>query len=170
MEEDGELVDAALADGRLHPTALAASAERIAAARVLRKRMGGGMRQVGLLAAERTPAMLFELARSRLERVTIDAPVLALGLVARHLPPFVPATRDLFDTRPQQARPWPQLRERLRARLGDDAVYRVAPADDPRPERAWTRVFGDTGAPAPTAPPRPERPAWLLPAPVLCCW
>lgn len=30
---------------------LAASAERIAAARVLRKRMGGGMRQVGLLAA-----------------------------------------------------------------------------------------------------------------------
>ena len=122
--------------------------------------------EVGLLAAERTPAMLFELARSRLERVTIDAPVLALGLVARHLPPFVPATRDLFDTRPQQAMPWPQLRERLRARLGDDAVYRVAPADDPRPERAWTRVFGDTGAPAPTAPPRPERPAWLLPAPV----
>ena len=120
---------------------------------------------VGLLAAEREPPMLFELARSRLERVRIPAPVVAMRLLARQLPPFVPASRDLFDTRHQQQLPWPQLRERLRARLGDEAVYRVAPDGDPRPERAWRRMQGDEAKIA-SAPARPARPAWLLSQPV----
>jgi protein ImuB len=118
--------------------------------------------EVGLLAAEREPAMLFELTRNRLERVSIPRPVLAMRLLARELPPFVPASRDLFDTRAQQTLPWPQLRERLRARLGDDAVYRVVPADDPRPERAWRRDDGKRAI-EPTLPPRPS---WLLPHPL----
>lgn len=118
--------------------------------------------EVGLLAAEREPAMLFELARNRLERASIPKPVVAMRLLARELPPFVPASRDLFDVRAQQSLPWLQLRERLRARLGDEAVYRVAPAGDPRPERAWRR---DDGRPV-IAPVLPARPAWLLPQPV----
>lgn len=118
--------------------------------------------EVGLLAAEREPAMLFELTRHRLERVSIPQPVVAMRLLARELPPFVPASRDLFDTRAQQTLPWPQLRERLRARLGDEAVYRVAPARDPRPERAWRR---DDGGPA-AEPALPPRPSWLLPRPL----
>lgn len=117
---------------------------------------------VGLLAAEREPALLFELTRTRLEQATIPKPVIAMRLLARELPPFVPAARDLFDARPAQAVPWPQLRERLRARLGDEAVYRIAPADDPRPERAWVR---DQGRPYGEIP-RPPRPAWLLTRPV----
>jgi len=117
--------------------------------------------EVGLLAAEREPAMLFELTRNRLERVSIPKPVVAMRLLARELPPFVPVARDLFDARAQQGLPWPQLRERLRARLGDEAVYRIAPAGDPRPERAWRR---DDGRPV-TEPALPPRPAWLLPHP-----
>lgn len=122
--------------------------------------------EVGLLAPERTSTMLFELARNRLERTGIGRPVVAMRLLARELPPFVPAARDLFDTRPQQALDWPHLRERLRARLGDDAVYRVTPAGDPRPERAWARRIGDGGDAIADAPARPPRPAWLLPQPV----
>jgi protein ImuB len=118
--------------------------------------------EVGLLAAEREPAMLFELTRHRLERVSIPKPVVAMRLLARELPPFVPAARDLFDARAQQTLPWPQLRERLRARLGDEAVYRVAVAGDPRPERAWCR---DDGKPAIESR-LPPRPAWLLPHPL----
>ncbi len=122
---------------------------------------------VGLLAPERDQAMLFELARNRLERVSIPRPVVGVRLLARQLPPFVPAARDLFDTRPQQAVDWPQLRERLRARLGDAAVYRVEPAGDPRPERAWRRAIGDAPARGvEAAPARPPRPTWLLPQPV----
>lgn len=113
--------------------------------------------EVGLLAPERDPAMLFELARGRLEHVRLPAAVRGLQLIAHELPPFVPAGRDLFDTRPQQAVPWTQLRERLRARLGDDAVQGLGLRADHRPERA-TRT--DVGAPPPdTLPPRPS---WLL--------
>ena len=121
--------------------------------------------EVGLLSAERDAAMLFEVTRSRLERVRIDRPVVALRLLARELPPFAPASRDLFDTRSQQQLPWPQLRERLRARLGDEAVYGVAPSGDPRPERAWRRVEDDAGR-IDRAPVRPPRPCWLLPRPI----
>ena len=124
--------------------------------------------EVGLLAAERDPALLFELARGRLERVRLERPVLAMRLLARELPPFVPATRDLFAARMQQALPWPQLRERLRARLGDTAVHRVAPTGDPRPERAWRRADGDVAC-VDQAPPRPPRPLWLLSRPMPLC-
>ena len=120
--------------------------------------------EVGLLAPEREPSMLFELTRSRLERVQLDRPVVALRLLARELPPFVPATRDLFDVRMQQSLPWPQLRERLRARLGDTAVYRIAPTCDPRPERAWRRA--EENAHIDRAPIRPPRPLWLLSKPI----
>lgn len=120
--------------------------------------------EVGLLAPERDAALLFEVARSRLERVEIDRPVVAVRLFAAALPPFVPASRDLFDQRLQQGTSWPQLRERLRGRLGDDAVYRLAPAGDPRPERAWRKLQGDA-ATVDAAPPRPPRPGWLLPQP-----
>ena len=120
---------------------------------------------IGLLSAERDPGVLFDVLRSRLERTSIPKPVVALRLLARELPPFVPASRDLFDQRLQQAMPWPQLRERLRARLGEDAVHTIAPSDDPRPERAWRRVHGDA-ARIDAAPARPPRPTWLLPHPL----
>jgi protein ImuB len=119
--------------------------------------------EVGLLSAERDAGMLFELTKGRLERTTIPKAVVALRLVASNLPAFVPAGRDLFDDRPEQAVPWEQLRERLRARLGADSVYQVAPGPDPRPEHAWqrqdsTRLLEELD--------RPLRPTWLLPKPV----
>lgn len=118
---------------------------------------------VGLLAPERAPAMLFELARGRLEQVRVPAPVRGLQLIARELPVFVPAGRDLFDARPQQAVPWQQLRERLRARLGDDAVHGLAMRADHRPECAWqAQAESRRVVPAPPLP----RPGWLLPQPL----
>ena len=91
---------------------------------------------IGLLSAERDAAVLFDIARSRLDQVRLPAATRALRLVADELPIFVPAGRDLFDTRPQQAVPWEQLRERLRARLGADAVHGLGLQADHRPERA----------------------------------
>lgn len=120
-----------------------------------------------LLATERDPALLFELLRSRLEATCLSRPVLALRLQARHLQPLRPTGRDLFDQRPASAVPWEQLRERLRVRLGTQAIHQVAPADDPRPEHAWQRLDG--AGHAPDTPPvcghQPVRPGWLLPCP-----
>lgn len=92
---------------------------------------------VGLLAAERDAALLFELARNRLEQAQVPAPVRALRLLAEDLPSFVPAHRELFEARPQQAVPWERLRERLRGRLGEGAVHGLRVHEDHRPEHAW---------------------------------
>jgi protein ImuB len=116
---------------------------------------------VGLLAPERDAGMLFELARGRLEQIQLPAPVLGLRLLARHLPPFVPVGRDLFDERPAHALPIEQLRERLRARLGDQAVYQLGSTTDPRPELAQTVAAGNDE----TREPHP-RPSWLLARPL----
>jgi protein ImuB len=117
--------------------------------------------KVGLLAAEREPGMLFEFARGRLEPLILSASVCAIELIASDLPPFVPAGRDLFDARSQQAMPWLQLRERLRARVGDDAVHGLAVRADHRPERSW-----QMDAHSRDTVPALSRPGWLLPQPI----
>ncbi|HEX7111564.1 MAG TPA: DNA polymerase Y family protein [Mizugakiibacter sp.] len=120
--------------------------------------------EVGLLTPERDAARLLEFARGRLERCVVPAAVRGLGVQARELPPFVPAARDLFDARPPEAMDWDALRERLRARLGEDALHQLAPFADARPECAQRRVARLTREPAPLAV--PPRPAWLLPRPL----
>lgn len=122
--------------------------------------------RVGLLAPERDPARLFELARGRLERAELPAPVRALALQADDLPPFVPERRELFSTRPQQSSSWDALRERLRARLGEDAVHTLAAPADHRPERA-THSAIESAAASPAGFNSPPRPAWLLHHPKL---
>ncbi len=117
---------------------------------------------VGLLAAEREAAMLFELTRGRLETLQLPAPVLAVRLIAHELPAFTPEHRQLFDDRPQQSLPWEQLRERLRARLGDDAVQGLDARADHRPEHAWQTGQRKPGSPLPATGPRPS---WLLAEP-----
>jgi protein ImuB len=116
---------------------------------------------VGMLSPERDAEVLFEAARGRLEQVQLSSPVLALRLQADDLPAFTPAGRDLFDERPAHALSFEQLRERLRARLGDRAVYRWGTTIDPRPEHAQRMDVPDD---APLEP-RP-RPTWLLQRPI----
>ncbi|MFG0634764.1 Y-family DNA polymerase [Pseudomonas sp. xss_2] len=118
---------------------------------------------VGLLSAERDAAMLFELARGRLEPLRIPAPVRNLRLLAEDLPAFVPQHQALFDPRAQQAQAWPQLRERLRARLGDEAVKGLRAEADHRPECAWQLTDQGTCGALQVTP--GSRPGWLLAAP-----
>ena len=130
----------------------------------------GTVVSVGLLAPERDAALLFELARGRLEQAQTPAPVRAVALVAEEPPPFVPAHRELFDERPQQSTSWEQLRERLRARLGEEAVHGLSTHEDHRPEEAWRAVSAASsrrGAPhlLPSAM-SSIRPGWLLATPI----
>lgn len=119
--------------------------------------------QVGLLAAERDAGRLLELARGRLEQQTLRAPVRNLRLSAEQLPAFVPQAGELFSARAQQQQNWEQLRERLRARLGDNAVRTVGVVADHRPECAW-RSDGPVAA-ATSSHAGAPRPGWLLAEP-----
>jgi protein ImuB len=104
------------------------------------------------------------LLRGRLERLELTAPVRAIALAAPELRPLAPERLELF---PKQALPGrgpdTALLDRLRARLGRDAVHGLALAADHRPERAWRWAEpGETG----TGIPRLDRPLWLLPEPM----
>ncbi|WP_263262495.1 DNA polymerase Y family protein [Pseudomonas sp. RIT-PI-S] len=116
---------------------------------------------IGLLAAERDPSLLFELARGRLEPVQVTRPVRNVRLLAAELPAYVPVAQGLFEARAAAGQGWEQLRERLRARLGDDAVGNLRYQADHRPERAW--AVDDYLAPRQPGGTPLLRPGWLLP-------
>jgi protein ImuB len=118
---------------------------------------------VGLLTPERARDAVRTRPRAP-GTSAVPAPVRGLRLVARELPPFVPAERDLFDARSQQAVPWTQLRERLRARLGDDAVH-VWPCARPS---SGTRLGRSTERERPSPPSALPRPAGCCPGPCRC--
>ncbi|UXI68754.1 Y-family DNA polymerase [Tahibacter amnicola] len=118
---------------------------------------------VTLLTARRDADGLFEFCRGRLERVSLAAEVSAISLVAEDLPPFQPRHGDLFDVRREQSLDWPDLADRLRARLGDGAVRQLAVGHDHRPELAWH--YGAAGRLDP--PLRGPRPLWLLRRPIV---
>lgn len=101
--------------------------------------------RVGLLRPERDPARLLELARARFERVELPAAISGLAIVANELPAFRPTERDLFAQAQHEATEWPLLQERLRARLGDDAVRMPVERADHRPERATDMVEAPAG-------------------------
>src|SRR5690606_38241377 len=92
---------------------------------------------VGLLAPTRDAGNLLEFARLRLERIALAAPVHSLAIGAGEVPPLCPLHRDLFDAGRGECLAWSALAERLRARLGDEALRGLACVADHRPERAW---------------------------------
>lgn len=119
--------------------------------------------KVGLLAPERAASALLDVVKLRLERTVLPKPVIALGVIAETLPPFVPAGRDLFDARPVNVVDWEQLRERLRARIGEHAVHGLTTDPDPRPERA-SRYDDPSKMEIRTT--LPQRPTLLLDRPI----
>jgi protein ImuB len=114
-------------DGGVQRFALVLGHERGASTRI----------EIGLLAPRRDAQSLFELTRIRLERIELPAPVHALTLRADDLPPLCPLHHDLFDAHRGEELDWPRLAERLRARLGDEALRGLRCVADHRPARAW---------------------------------
>jgi protein ImuB len=99
--------------------------------------------------------------RERLERCSLVAPVEALRLVAGEIEPLAGSSGSLFDDG-LASESMPVLIERLRARLGDERVFGIAPLAEHRPEGATRLVFPGGGSYA-----GPARPFWLLARPQL---
>ena len=118
---------------------------------------------VGLASVTRDAARLAQILRERLAKVSIVEPVEALRLEAGDFSPLPGANAVLFGDPAGEAEDWARLVERLRARLGHEAVCGLAAHPDHRPEHAWRRVEPGEWDPRECLAPGP-RPLWLLEA------
>ena len=130
---------------------------------------------IGLVAASRDAGHFALLLRERLGKLTVlREPVRALTLQADDILPLAGANRSLLpdDKAATAASEWPHLIERLRARLGTQAVHAIAVAPEHRPENASCPVETDSKTNAGRQRANQqlgfsfgERPFWLLDAP-----
>ena len=117
---------------------------------------------------------LGELLAERLNQLVLPEPVRSCELRSGELVRSVLASNTLWQPGEHGGAVSVEssgLIERLRARLGPEAVYGLQILPGHRPERAWRAIEpGKVGSTPPaTAPPWPpfSRPLWLLPAPRL---
>ncbi|MBS4096533.1 MAG: DNA polymerase Y family protein [Sulfuricella sp.] len=107
--------------------------------------------------------MLLQL-REILGRIQLVAPVHTIILKASRILSLAALNGDLFQEATGQD-DGNRLLERMRARLGGDAVHGISVAADHRPEQAWRSCAAGHGS---EVPGNPHRPLWLLPRPVPC--
>ena len=117
---------------------------------------------LGLVSPGLEAAHFNALFAERLERFALPAPAISVALEAEPGEPFDAATAGLFGDGPG-ATAGMRLVERLRARLGREAVHGVCLLDEHRPEQAW-RV-AEPGAGGYRVAPDSIRPGWLLESP-----
>lgn len=131
--------------------------------------------QLSLVAATRDADHLTNVLREKLERYHLPCPATAIALTSELLLPLASRNLTLLPDAGREEEAAAQLIERLRARLGEEAVLGLRRFPDHRPERAFrTCEPGDAGArrrrtegnlqrvPSATSLPPIGRPLWLL--------
>jgi protein ImuB len=119
--------------------------------------------EIGLLAPTRDPQRLLLVLRDRLEKISLQEPVQELRLEARRFEPASAVQDDLFQSGSMLTEGFDTLQERLVARLGENAVRKLAVTPDHRPERAWCLSSTKEQSPATdSCTAHPPRPLWLL--------
>ena len=135
----------------------------------LRWTLDGGGKEQSLVIDTRPGApdwhagRLGALLRLRLEAMPPPAPVRALVLVSGTIMPRSARGQGSIPGIAVAAGRDHEFLDRLRARLGDDAVHGIRLRPEHRPEYAWSACEPGTTGPAP--PPAAMRPLWLLPDP-----
>jgi protein ImuB len=117
--------------------------------------------ELRLSAPSRDEAQLLRVLRERLANLPLPAPVRGLVLAAERFANPAAAQRDFFDNRAQTEEEADAVIDRIRARLGTEAVWRPQLVEDHRPERAWRNAAPETPQPQAALPLTP-RPLWLL--------
>ena len=117
--------------------------------------------EIGLASPTRDAKRLEQLLRERLATAALARPVEAIRLQAGEFTPLAGRSAGMFGDCAAAAEDWARLLERLRLRLGHDAVCGLATCPDHRPEHAWRRVDPGEWDPREFRQPGP-RPLWLL--------
>ena len=120
--------------------------------------------KIGLASPARDAGRLTALLRERLGALALARPVEALALEAGDFTPLGERSAAMFGDAAAEEEDWARLVERLRARLGRDAVWGLATQPDHRPEHAWRRVEPGEWDPREFRQPG-ARPLWLLEPP-----
>ncbi|HTE40493.1 MAG TPA: DNA polymerase Y family protein, partial [Steroidobacteraceae bacterium] len=118
-------------------------------------------------APQRDSGRLLALLREQLDRTLLPADITELALTVDQFVALGDTQLDLFNTTPKRENDWADLLDKLRARLGDNAVKRLGLSNDHRPEKAWCVVHQDqpedsVASALNTHDDEPERPFWLL--------
>ena len=116
------------------------------------------------LSSTRQADHILNVLRERLSREQLPDRVEAIRLISEEISPLRIREGDFFPGADRNTEAGAQLVERLRARLGENAVRSLALHADHRPEDAW-RYKSDAAADATHPSSRPLRPLWLLPEP-----
>ncbi|MEO7725823.1 MAG: DNA polymerase Y family protein [Burkholderiales bacterium] len=117
---------------------------------------------ISLVAPTRDSAHLTMLVRERLAALALNAAVCALRVEAHDILVLAEENRELFPDRASAQGEWQKLVERLRARLGAQAIHGLEAPAEHRPERASRATRPGVASTAPVCGPRP---LWLLAAP-----
>jgi protein ImuB len=117
--------------------------------------------EIGLASPARGTGRLARLLQEKLSQCNLVRPVEAIRVEACDFVPLHGRSGGMFGDARGEGEDWAQLLERLRARLGHDAVYGLATHPDHRPEHAWRRVEPGEWDPHEYRQPGP-RPLWLL--------
>jgi protein ImuB len=97
--------------------------------------------RLGLASITGERRRLADVLEQKLSRLALAAPVRGMELLSGSLQPLSACSLDAFAGLRNGGRDTaPQLVERLRARLGEAAVYGVCSLAEHRPEAAWQRV------------------------------
>ena len=125
---------------------------------------------LGLASITSEQRRLLDVAVQKLTRLELKAPVRAMELISGSLRALSAASLDAFAglTGASSRDTAPQLVERLRARLGEEAVYGFCLIPEHRPEAAWQRVreLRAAGASPQVVAAGMPRPVWLLAEPM----
>ena len=146
--------------------------------------------RIGQVVPTHESRKIIDLFLTRLETLSLSAPVTALSLTTGKITPMTGLNAGLFPDCPEMT-PQAALGElvaRLQTRFNVEDIHGLRLAENHRPEAAWSRVrdpwagFAAAGGETPghrgglpagrrparqaTAPGCPQRPLWLLPAPV----
>jgi len=117
---------------------------------------------VELSMPSRDATHLNALVREHFSRTALPAPVEALMLDCEETMQLAPRNFSLFAADESGTEQRMTLVERLRARLGRDAIHGLALVPEHRPELAFREAEPGTGS---RTPPQPPRPLWLLAVP-----
>ena len=121
---------------------------------------------LSLVAATRDPDHLTTVLREKLDRTELPDFATAIALESELLLPLASRNLSLLPDAGQQEEAAAQLIERLRARLGDEALIGLRRVADHRPERAWRACEpGSQGQNDGAASAIAGRPLWLLAQP-----